>query len=93
MSRSETRAALKYSLNALSKLLWVAAFLFFFAGGRAIHDFANVDRIFAEVLGIAMAVACGFGGYLAKEAIENLDWEEANEKALKEQSASHAGRE
>lgn len=91
MSQSKARTTLKYFLQALSKLLFVVAGLFFFFGGRAIHEFAHVDRLLAEVLGIAIAVACGFGGYIAREAIENLDWEEANEEALKEQSESHAG--
>ncbi len=84
--------ALRTLLHGLSKLLFAAAGLFFLFGGRAIHDFANIDRLLAEVLGMAIAVACGFGGYLAKEAIENLDWEDVNEEALKQHSESEAGR-
>jgi len=53
--------------------------MFFLFGGRAIHEFAGVERLQAEVIGIAIAVACGFGGFIAKKAIEDVEWEEANE--------------
>jgi hypothetical protein len=36
------------------------------------------------VLGLATAAVLFFCGYMAKSAIEDLEWEEANEEANKE---------
>lgn len=44
----------------------------------------DIDRIFAEVIGIGFAVICFFFAYIAKQSIEDLDWEEANERAAEE---------
>ena len=84
MSRSKARTTLKYSLKGLSHLLFLVGALFFLVGGRAIHEFGNVERMLAEVLGLATAAVLFFCGYMAKSAIEDLEWEEANEEANKE---------
>lgn len=68
----------------LSTLLFVVAGISFFVGGRILHEARNVDRTLAEVLGIGFAVLCAFAGTMSRRAIEDLDWEEANEKALSE---------
>ncbi len=39
-------------------------------------------------MGIGFAVVCFFLGYIAKSAIEDLDWEEANERAERERPAA-----
>lgn len=51
-------------LGLLSKTFLVAACVLFFFGGRAMEEFANVNRMLAEAVGIALAFACvgiGFG--------------------------------
>lgn len=86
MSPSGAKTTLKYFLQALSKLLFAVAGLSFFFGGRAIHEFGNVDRVLAEFLGITTAVVCGFGAYIATRKIEDIEWEKANQEALEEES-------
>ena len=88
MLRSNARAALKFSLQVLSKSLWLVGGLSFLIGGRLIHEIWNIDRVLAEVMGIGFAVVCFFLGYIAKSAVEDLDWEEANERAEREASAA-----
>jgi hypothetical protein len=91
MSNSGARTTLKHFLQALSKLLFLVGGCLFLFGGRAIHEFWNVERVLAEVLGLALAAALFFSGYMAKSAIEDLDWEEANKEAIKEESELHSG--
>ena len=81
MSRPKARTTLKYLLKGLSKLLFLVGALFFLVGGRAIHEFGHVERVLAEVLGLATAAVLFFCGYMAKSAIEDLEWEQANEEA------------
>ena len=90
MSPSKAKTTLKYFLLGLSKGLFFVAVISFLFGGRAIHEFAGVERVLSEVIGIAIAVACGFGGVIAKRGIEDIEWEEANEDAFREQSESRA---
>lgn len=66
------RWAAKYLLAGLGWILLVIAGLSFFVGGRAISEFGKVERILAEVLGIAIAIACAALGVLAKAAGEHL---------------------
>ena len=88
MLRSNARAALKFSLQVLSKSLWLVGGLSFLIGGRLIHEIWNIDRVLTEVMGIGFAVVCFFLGYIAKSAVEDLDWEEANERAERKTSAA-----
>jgi hypothetical protein len=88
MLRAKTRTALKYFLKVLSQSLFVIGGLSFFVGGLLIQEMTKIDRILAEFLGIGFALACLFVGLIAKSKIEDLDWEEENERALRETSAS-----
>jgi hypothetical protein len=88
MSRVKTRTALKYFLKALSQSLFVVGGLSFLVGGRLFHEMKHVDRLLAELLGIGFAAVCFAIGYIAKSKIEDLDWEEENERPLRETSAS-----
>ena len=47
--------------------------LAFWVGGRAISEFAKVDRILAEFLGLLIAVVIGIAGYLLKTKADDLD--------------------
>ena len=62
----------KYLLVGLGWILLMIAGFSFFVGGRAISEFGKVERILAEVLGIAIAIASAALGVLAKAAGEHL---------------------
>jgi hypothetical protein len=70
---SATRPVLKAFLRAGSWLLLGIAGIAFWMGGRAISEFAKVDRILAEFLGLLVAVVTGIGGYLLKTSADDLD--------------------
>jgi hypothetical protein len=42
-------------LKGMAAVCFVIAALLFWAGGRAIHEFCNVDRILSEFLGLGLA--------------------------------------
>lgn len=58
----------KILLRSTASVLFVAAGLAFWVGGRAISEFAHVERIFAEFLGIVLAVVCAVIGFLLAKA-------------------------
>ena len=64
---------MKSVLRGLSQLLLVIAGFSFFVGGRAISEFAKIERMIAEVEGIGLAVVCGVIAFVAKTAADNLD--------------------
>jgi len=68
-----TRSVLKASLRAGSWLLLGIAGIAFWVGGRAISEFAKVDRILAEFLGLLIAVVTGIVGYVLKTSADDLD--------------------
>jgi hypothetical protein len=49
----------KAILKGLASVVLIVAALLFLFGGRAIHEFWGVDRLFAEIIGIGLSV--GFG--------------------------------
>ncbi len=55
-------------LRGLGYVLFTVAGLLFFWGGRAISEFAKVDRLLAEIEGIALSAALGILGYFAENA-------------------------
>jgi hypothetical protein len=59
---------LKTLLQGLGWLLIVIGGLSFWVGGRAISEFAKVDRILAEMVGILIAVVFITLGYALKSA-------------------------
>ena len=63
-----TKPILKSLLRGVAWILFGAAGLLFFWGGRAIHDFAKTERVLAEMEGIGLAVLCGGLGAVAKHA-------------------------
>jgi hypothetical protein len=66
IKRDEVKATLKDLLQALSWILFVIAAGAFWIGGRAIHEFAGVDRTTAELAGISLAAVCGGLGVFLK---------------------------
>ena len=85
MSQHATRSTLKHLLQGVSSVLIVIAGISFFVGGRAIHEFGAVDRALAEIIGIGLAFLCLILGVVAKHKIEDIEWQEQNEEAEKEQ--------
>ena len=68
-----TRSVLKAFLRAASWLFLGIAGIAFWVGGRAISEFAKVDRILAEFLGLLIAVVTGIAGYVLKTSADDLD--------------------
>lgn len=62
------QTSLRCLLKAATWLLFAAAGLLFFWGGRAIHEFLGVDRLVAEAEGLILSAVCGFLGMLSKSA-------------------------
>lgn len=60
------KPTLKALLRGLSGLFFVVAGLAFWVGGRAISEFAKIDRILGEMLGLALAGAFAVFGLVAK---------------------------
>ncbi len=60
-------------MGAIAWLLFAIAGLVFFWGGRAISEFGKVGRLLAELEGLAIAVACGALGAIAKTAEKHLE--------------------
>jgi hypothetical protein len=52
------KTSLKSLLQGLAWLLFVIAGLSFWVGGRAITEFAKMDRLLGEMLGLGFAGAC-----------------------------------
>lgn len=75
-----SKAALKHFLRGPSSVLGIVAGLSFFFGGRVIHEFGRVDRTLAEIMGIALAFLCLIGIAVAQHAIDDIEWQEANER-------------
>ena len=67
-----SRSILKALLIGFYWGMVTIAFLSFWVGGRLIHDLAHIDRIFAEIVGIAIALLCGALGFLAKNFAADL---------------------
>jgi len=68
-----TQSVLKVFLRAASWLLLGIAAIAFWIGGGAISEFAKVDRILAEFLGLLIAVVTGIAGYVLKTSADELD--------------------
>ena len=67
-----TNKRLSQLLGVLAKGIFGAAgFAFFFCGGL-IHAVANVDRLFAEMIGLGLTVVLAALGAIAVSASENL---------------------
>lgn len=86
MPHSKTSTALKSVLRGLPSILSVIGGLSFFVGGRVIHEFGKMDRLLAEILGIAIAFVCLIGIVVAKHVLDNIEWEEANQQAAASES-------
>jgi hypothetical protein len=52
--------------------------VFFWVGGRALHEFGNMERVSAEILGILIAVVMILLSFAAKSLAENLEIADAN---------------
>ncbi len=61
---------MKSVLQALAWLFFVFGGLSFWVGGRAISEFAKIDRILAEILGLGLAGLCFALGMVLKNAGE-----------------------
>jgi uncharacterized membrane protein YvlD (DUF360 family) len=73
---AQSRSILKAFLLALAWLLFVIAALAFWVGGRVIHEFAEIDRILAEGLGLLIAFVIRMIGYVLKTTADDLDTSE-----------------
>jgi hypothetical protein len=60
-------------LKLLSAVTLLLAGLLSWWGGRAIHEIWGVDRLLAELVGLAIGAAFGAIGYIAKNASEDDD--------------------
>jgi hypothetical protein len=60
------QSALKSLLNGVAWFFFVVAGIAFWVGGRAIHEFANTERVLAEIEGIGIAALFGGFGATAK---------------------------
>jgi len=67
------KATLKFLLRGVAWLLLVAAGIAFWIGGRAIHEFANTERVLAEMEGIGLAVLLGGLGAVLKSFVDRFD--------------------
>jgi hypothetical protein len=54
------------ALKGLVPVLLAIAGLLFLYGGRAIHEFWGVDRLFAEIIGLSLSVGFGIVGLVFK---------------------------
>jgi hypothetical protein len=59
-------------LQGLAWVFFAVGGLAFLVGGRALHEFANTERMLAEIEGIGIAVVCGVLGVLTKAAGNRL---------------------
>jgi hypothetical protein len=82
-----TKATLRHILLGLSKVMFVVGGLSFLFGDRALMEFGKVDFVLAEFIGIGFAAFCMIIGLIAHHKAEDLEWQEANEEALKESSS------
>jgi hypothetical protein len=57
---------LKSLLNGVAWFFFVVAGIALWVGGRAIHEFANTERVLAEMEGVGIAVLFGGFGSIAK---------------------------
>lgn len=73
------KSILKDLLKGVGWLLLTVGGLLFLFGGRAIHEFAHIDRLVAEMEGIVLAIVIGLLGYAAKSAAQNLEDDLSNE--------------
>jgi hypothetical protein len=67
-----SRPVLKPLLLGISQVLFVLAGLAFLIGGLIISDVARIDRIFAEMMGIGIAVGLGLLGFIARRTAEDM---------------------
>lgn len=54
-------------------LLGVVAAVSFWVGGRALHEFARFDRMFAEMIGIVLGLVLGVIAVLVRGLAERLE--------------------
>jgi hypothetical protein len=93
MPSPKNRAAIKTLLKGASKVLMLVAALVFLIGDRVFMEFAKLDFILAEFLGIGSAVICGIIAMVLHHKIEDIEWKEENEIAEREASAARASEE
>ena len=60
-------------LKVVSLLLGTAAVLSYFFGGRALHDFASIGRLFGEAIGLAFALVIGMIALFLKTFAEQIE--------------------
>ena len=71
-----TRSFWKAFLHGLAWILFAIAGVAFWVGGRAISEFAKIDRILAEMLGLGIAFATGVLGWILKSTADDLSTEQ-----------------
>jgi hypothetical protein len=66
-------------LKGIAGTVGVVAVILFFVGGRAIHEFLNVDRFLAEMEGLTLAAVLGLVAALLKGAADRVEDPQINE--------------
>lgn len=64
---------MKSLLNGMAWFFFAVAGCAFWFGGRAMHEFANTERVLAEMEGIGMAILFGGVGAIAKSFADRFD--------------------
>lgn len=64
---------MKLFLKGASQVLFVIAGLLFLVGGRAISEFAKIDWVLSEFLGLGLAAVFFVFGMMAKNAADDID--------------------
>ena len=70
---SSTRSAVKYVLEGVAYGLFGIGGLSFWVGGQAISEFGKIDRLFAEMAGLALAGGCGILGFMVRTLGERIE--------------------
>jgi hypothetical protein len=86
---TSAKTVLRLFLQGLSKVMFLIAVLSFFAGDRVLRASEKMDFVLAEFLGLGFAAICFGAGLIAKSKAEDIEWEEANEQAMKTSLSPH----
>ena len=75
---------MKLFLQGFSKFMAIVGGVCFLFADRAFMEFGKIDFIFAEFLGIGIAIVCFGAAAVAHYKVDDIEWQEANDEAMKE---------
>ena len=67
------RSLTAFLLKGLALFCGIVAGLSFWAGGRALHEFAKFDRMLGEMMGIVLALVLGLIAVLLKGIAQRIE--------------------